>query len=72
MHQLQVLLIYQNSKGHSNSLRLVAQSIPLLLVDLVAQRIILMTIPLEAQVEAALVNYNFFCNCFFTIFNCLN
>jgi hypothetical protein len=41
-------------------------------VDLVAQRIILMTIHLEAQVEAALVNYNFFCNCFFTIFNCLN
>lgn len=55
-----VQLIYQNKKERSSFLLQVAQTIPAHLVELAALRLTQITIPLEAQVEAALVNCNFF------------
>jgi len=69
MRRLPVQLIYQNNKERSSSLLLVAQTIPVHLVELVALRLTQTTIPLGPQVGADLVNCNFFC--LFLFFNYL-
>ena len=69
MRRLPVQLIYQNNKERSNFPLQVAQAIPAHLVELVALRLTQTTIPMGAQVAAALVNYNFFC--LFLFFNYL-